>query len=259
MIKVLSLHFTKKCNKSCQNCYMKNKSGRAKSTSFFLKFPKISKRLGIKQIALGGGEPSLFPDFIEKFGKECKKNKIIANMTTNGYGISEKTMKKYRHLTLISFSIDKFKIHSLEDLNDIFKKMDLAKKYKIKVGCNLQLDTFVIDHLYYFLKEITKHSDYIYLLQPKPSFISMQPNLRTRLLGARYTFKNVFVDDSLKMAMGFSRNCGRGRDIISIDFSGNAYKCSFDNPFAKLEKAEDLIKIVKEGYPFGKTMKCPFI
>lgn len=238
---------------------MKNKKTRPKPFKFFMQFPKIAKQLGIKQIALGGGEPSMFPDFIEEFSKECKKHKVIVNMTTNGDNITKDNIKKFKNITLISFSFDRFKILSLDDIKTLFKKIDLVKKNKIKTGINLQLDPYLIKHLYPMLGEMFKHADYVYLLQSKPSNLKLDKNLRIRLLGARKLFKKVYVDDSLRMCLGFSKSCHRGRQIVSIDFSGNVYKCSFDKPFVKLKKPQDLINIVKKQYPFEKTCECPFI
>jgi MoaA/NifB/PqqE/SkfB family radical SAM enzyme len=238
---------------------MRQKIGRRRSRDFFLKFPKIAKDLGIKQIALGGGEPSLYPGFIEKFGKECKKNKVIVNMTTNGDGISKGNIKKFRYLTLISFSFDRFKIHSKEDADRLFQKMDLTKRHKIKVGVNLQLDPFLVKNLNPMLAEIFKHADNVYLLQSKPSCIACDQELKNKILVAKSTFKRVYVDESLRMSLGFSKSCNRGREIISIDHTGKVYKCSFDEPFAKLKKPEELIRIVRKEYPFTKTNACTFV
>jgi len=259
MIKVLSLHYTDKCTRRCLNCYMRQKKGRRRSHDFFLKFPKIAKNLGIKQIALGGGEPSLFPDFVENFGKECKKNKVIVNMTTNGDGISEDSIEKFRYLTLISFSFDRFKIHSKEDTDRLFQKMDLTREHRIKVGVNLQLDPFLVKNLNPILADIFKHADNVYLLQSKPSCIISDQELKNKILVAKSMFKRVYVDESLCMSLGFSKSCNRGREIISIDHAGRVYKCSFDEPFAKLKKPEELISIVRKEYPFTKTNACPFV
>jgi MoaA/NifB/PqqE/SkfB family radical SAM enzyme len=259
MIKVLSLHFTDKCTRRCLNCYMRQKTGRRKNHDFFLKFPKIAKDLRIKQIALGGGEPSLYPEFIEEFGKGCKKNKVIVNMTTNGDGISEDNIEKFRYLTLISFSFDRFKIHSKEDADRLFQKIDLAKNHKIKVGVNLQLDPFLAKNLNQILADIFKHADSVYLLQSKPSCITCDQELKNKILVAKSTFKRVYIDESLRMSLGFSKSCNRGREIISIDHTGKVYKCSFDEPIARLKRPEELISIVRKEYPFTKTNACPFV
>lgn len=238
---------------------MKDKRGEARSEDFFMEFPEIAKRLGIPQIALGGGEPSLFPDFIEGFSCECRKHGIILNMTTNGDGISEEVMDRLRHLTLISFSFDRFKIISRSDIESMFRKMELVRSHGIRTGMNIQLDPMILENLYPFLGEISKHSDNIYLLQSKPGIMDYGARERTRILGASSLFDNLYVDDSLRMCLGFSNSCGRGREIISVDSGGGVYGCSFDKPFDMLDEAGDLIEIVNENYPFEVTTHCPFV
>jgi pyruvate-formate lyase-activating enzyme len=36
------------------------------------------------QVALGGGEPTLFPELVEQFAQECKDYDLTCNLTTNG-------------------------------------------------------------------------------------------------------------------------------------------------------------------------------
>lgn len=260
MIKVLSLHFTNECTRHCPNCYMRVKAdGERKKDEFFLGLLPVAKELGIQQIALGGGEPSLFPDFVERFAKEAKKLSLIVNMTSNGDGITTDTISHFKGLTMISLSLDRYKVSSAKDVENLFTKMDLIKAAGLKVGCNLQLDTKLIENLHHISADIFEHADNLYLLQSKPSNIIVDEALKKRLLGVTLRFKNVLVDDSLQLGLGRKDSCSRGREIISIDHAGRAYYCSFDKNFMDLEQPSDLKKAVKEHYPIEPTQKCPFV
>lgn len=259
MIEVLSLHYTNECTRKCSNCYMGDKTRPSRDFEFFLPFASIAKTLGIKQITLGGGEPSLFPKFVSKFSNLCRNNDIILNMTTNGDGFTQDTVKFFTDLTLVSFSIDKYKIHNMEDLRSLFEKMCIAREAGLMVGANIQLDSFIIDHLYDMLGELFQFCDRIYLLQPKPNRFHYNSNFKKKLQTARLLFTHVYVDESLSMRLGLSEACGRGRKIISVNYAGGVSRCSFDKDFAILDKPQDLIQVVQKNYPFSKTTQCPFI
>lgn len=233
--------------------------GETKPHQFFYDLFPATKALGIEQIALGGGEPSLFPDFVETFCAKAREQDIIVNMTSNGDGLTPETMPKFAGLTMISISMDRFKVKQPEDVKWIFSKMDLVRDSGLKVGCNLQLDPFLIDNLYPMLAKILEHADYVYLLQTKPSNIKVNEDLKKRLLGVTLAFGRVFVDDSIQLGLERKEGCSRGTEIVSIDHAGRAYKCSFDEPFAQLENGGDLVELVEKEYPFELTTECPFL
>ncbi len=259
MIEVLSLHFTDQCTRSCPGCYMRGKKGPVKDFDFFMPFASIAGQLGIKQIALGGGEPTLFPEFVYHFAESCQKNRVILNMTTNGDGFIPETLSYFRGLTLVSFSIDKHKIRNLGDLESLFGKMQLARKAGLIVGANLQLDPFIINHLYELLDELFRHCDRVYLLQRKPKNFLADTDIKTRLQAASCIYKNLYADESLLMKFGLKDACGRGQKMISIDYCGGVSCCSFDKNFASLNKSRDLVEIIDTHYPFPKTTQCPFL
>ncbi len=259
MIEVLSLHFTDQCTRSCPGCYARGKPGELKDPEFFMPFAGIARQLGIRQIALGGGEPTIFPDFVRFFAKACRENGVILNMTTNGDCFNESNMSCFKDLTLVSFSLDRHKVHSRSELHRLFHKMSLARAVGLKVGANVQLDDFIIAHLYDMLGELFNYCRRVYLLQPKPNKVALDSGLKTKLLTASCIYNNLYADDSLLMALGLSSECGRGRRIISVDYGGGVSACSFDQSFAMIKEPTDLIDIVEEYYPFQTTTVCPFL
>lgn len=259
MIEVLSLHFTDKCTRKCPGCYMRGKPGELKDPDFFMPFASIAGEMGIKQIALGGGEPTLFPEFVAEFGAACSQNGVILNMTTNGDGFNGDRLDKFKDLTLVSFSIDRHKVRNTRELHSLFDKMRLASAAGLKVGANVQLDSFIIKHLYELLKELFCHCHRVYLLQPKPTKLLPDAGIKTRLQTASSLYENLYADESLLMKLGLSETCGRGQKMVSVDYCGGVSCCSFDKSFASLTKARDLVEIINKHYPFPKTTQCPFL
>jgi uncharacterized radical SAM superfamily Fe-S cluster-containing enzyme len=92
---------TDKCNGMCPECYQ-NSIPQGKHSFDALKkikdfFGKLSENNKPFQVALGGGEPTLHPDFIEIL-KTFHNLGITPNYTTNGMNLTEKILratKKY--------------------------------------------------------------------------------------------------------------------------------------------------------------------
>ncbi len=229
-----------------------------KDFTFFLDFPKIAQQINIPQIALGGGEPTLFPQFIKQFASKCKKYGIIVNLTTNGYNISPEILPFLQDFTMISFSFDAFKVQNVNDAQILFEKMDLMREAGKIVGVNILLDEKTISNLDLIIGEIQQHADRLYFLQKKPSTINDGQELKIRLLKHKLFFPEIYVDDCLQMFFGHKESCERGKGIISINPTGEVSYCSFDRPFAQLSQARDLISILNLHYPQEKTTSCPY-
>ena len=219
----------------------------------------MAKLMQIPQIAIGGGEPSLYPEFIRDFSAKCKNSGIIVNVTTNGSNINPSTMSCFQNVEMVSLSIDAEKVHGYEDLACLFEKMDLLKKHGIKVGANILLMKKNGFDLFSLVNLVRSYADFIYILQKKPSDVENLAELKKELLLLSSLVKSIYVDDSLQLAFKHKTACGRGTEFISIDPKGGVSACSFDKPFAFLENANELAEIVERTYPFKKTVTCPFI
>lgn len=291
-IKVMAIHIAPDCNMNphCPFCYM-DKEKPSKSLEWFYDMPLVAKQLGIQQIAIGGGEPTLFPEFLEKFTKLCRSYDIIPNLTTNGINKIPKTILE--NLGCVSFSFDKYKAsrvewldkivestsfngdvtkldynkpcyHLLDAVDDCLQLKGMWEENNPKVGINyLMIDKQSV----YMLSKVIKHFlidnkvDTLYALQMKNHKIDYtREDLKkvlyplSLLLGDR-----LCVDDSVLMSLGKLKQCHRGREFISIDYHGNVKPCSFSEPIAKIDKISDLIQVVKNNYPMQKCTKCEYI
>ncbi len=261
-VSLLSLHFTFECDRHCTFCYMKAKNISAMSIrdlAFFMEFPRVARTLKISQIALGGGEPTLFPTFLHEFSMECKNQNIALTLTTNGANVTEENADDLRLFSLVSFSIDSEKVKEFPDLANIFRKIEILKRRNINTGVNLLLDDGIIGNLFNLTSLIKKYTENVYFLQLKPSNVVETESLKKALLQLRLFHSNLFIDDSLQLSFGTKECCSRGREFVSVSPYGDLSYCSFDQPFASLHEATDLGNLLEKHYPREKTTRCPFI
>jgi radical SAM protein with 4Fe4S-binding SPASM domain len=112
---LIDLSLNNYCNLSCDYCYMSakpiNEGENLLMEDFNLLLTKMVKSR-VLQIALGGGEPTLHPQFTEILKKLRNDGGIIPNYTTNGTNLTEeilKTSKKYCGAVAVSHSEERFK------------------------------------------------------------------------------------------------------------------------------------------------------
>ena len=262
MYKVISLHFTRDCNLNCSFCYRKKKPTKNKPFKFFIDMiPYLSKLT--KQIAIGGGEPFLYPHFLMEFAKKAKKYGLIVNVTTNG----TLPMKDYvDDIEMVSVSFDSEKIKYKEDI-DRFVNALKELKGKTKIGVNFLMEydkdpLIILNMTPFFFKGIKVDS--LYALCPKKW---KSPNIlkyKGILLLISELYPNFYVDDLTYKIItenkysNWDSPCHYGTGIISIDEQGYVYGCSFDDePLLKLNKPNDILKI--KDIKIKKRYSCPYL
>lgn len=139
---VLSLHPFLECNLKCPYCYRSGKEIPFDEQFWLDLIPEVKPYT--KQIALGGGEPTIKPDFIYKFSEKCKENDIILNITSNGRVFLDKDIdtdliNALKNITMISVSYDFFKYPKKEEYLAVIKRLQNIKEqlnYSFEIGCN---------------------------------------------------------------------------------------------------------------------------
>jgi MoaA/NifB/PqqE/SkfB family radical SAM enzyme len=239
-----------------------------KDPEWFLDFPRICKELDIPQIALGGGEPLLDMSFVKSFLGECKEYSIPVSITTNGKLISLPLSSEHRNIlkqaSLISLSIDSYKVPSMESLNSqLMKAYSLRHSLGIQIGLNVLLDPYLLSDytLYHFISYIRKtigDTCNIYLLYPKPDHIGISTTeLKEQILPVVARFKHIYVDSYIALNLGYIDHCPRGKEILSIHPDGSLHLCSFDKAAFYLDRPDDLSQIVSSIVPkLRATDKC---
>ena len=271
---VVSMHFTRECNLSCPFCYRpKGKTGNEKPFQFFIDCVKYIKEIA-PQIALGGGEPFLFPGFIKDLGAECKKQGVILNITTNGRAarVMDGPLLHdiLRDVTMVSVSLDHAKWYNLQDYAGATRRIESAKPGML-VGTNLLMEPVLFeekgkpmfDTIQYCLKQA--RVDRVFLLYPKNIPLGVNIIEYKDLLSAISTVfpGRIFTDDLTRQILEHGYPpwivpCHFGKDIVSIDEEGGVHGCSFDStPVLNLANPRDILRL--KDMQFGTRMSCPYL
>jgi MoaA/NifB/PqqE/SkfB family radical SAM enzyme len=263
--KVISMHFCSDCNLSCPMCYKKKREGKQKPFSFFKELIPYVAEL-TDQCSIGGGEPFLHPGAIMALGRECKKNDMLMNVTTNG---TQKMKKEYvKDVEMVSVSFDKYKRPMMKDLVEYCETIHELKKYT-RVGVNLLIDKAMFDPMIFPRIVDTfffAGAELIFALYPKNwDFIDIIPY--TDIYAALTTmYKHFYIDDLTNMILreqqysDWKAPCHYGKDIISINEFGEVTGCSFDgqdDAVLKLDRPEDILEIKK--IKMQERHSCPYL
>lgn len=284
--KVISLHFTSKCNLTCPFCYRSHDASKEKKPrQFFLDLIPYIKRFA-PQIALGGGEPLTDPEFLIKIGEKCTQEGLLFNFTTNGHLFSQFSNTQIKQIlenvSMLSVSFDYYKwgkdtIHYVELIHRLKKIMNrntiIEHTPTIErpvIGANLLLDSGMFkERGIPFLNIVrwlihTANIDRVYALYPKfTELIDIIPYKPLfTYLTEKYPF--FYVDELIRKAFeeeGFEQwkePCHFGKDMININETGEVTGCSFESrPSLIMERPRDLLKI--QHIIFEERYRCPFI
>ncbi|MEX2683287.1 MAG: radical SAM protein [Candidatus Sigynarchaeota archaeon] len=271
---VVSLHFTRECNLNCSFCYRpKELTGKEKSLPFFIDCVKYMKELA-PQVALGGGEPFMFPGFMNTLGNECSKHGMTLNVTTNGTLIrgmdNVHLHQAVKDVAMVSVSLDHGKWHDLREYACVVRRLKSAKP-GLLVGTNLLLEPgYFEEHgkpLYFTIEWCIKKArvDRVFLLYPKNVPLGVDIVQYKDFFSAISTMfpGSIFVDDLTRQILEhgyppWNVPCHHGRDIVSIDEEGGVHGCSFDTaPVLKMAVPSDLLGV--KDIPFESRLSCPYL
>jgi MoaA/NifB/PqqE/SkfB family radical SAM enzyme len=255
MHRVLALHFTHECQLHCPFCY--ERYGSSLPQSFWLGLPKyIEGRF--EQVALGGGEPLLFPEFVRRFAEECHDRNIICNLTTNGRVGAERVREACRWLDLVSISLDSYKWR-LGDFLSLIKQLKGER-----FGVNLLMERRTLDILTPLIEELFERgAERVFLLHPKGTGERLSGLDIAEIVRLSRRYRELYVDDlTLQVATqgyeGWREPCHYGRDIVAVHPDGSVTGCSFERePAFVLCEPSDLTRL--DETEFGERYSCPFV
>jgi len=261
--RVVSLHFTPKCNLNCPMCYKKEKTNAEPLPhKFFVDLVPYLAEI-TDQVALGGGEPYMEPEFVERFSKECSEYGLICNVTTNGT-MPDRIINHSKHVTMVSVSYDRYKVKNLAEFMLLLKKLNDSG---IRVGVNLLIDGDMFNPPAKFAMLVHTfflEAERVFALYPKNwEFV---PILKYRdvyyYLSRKY--KHFYVDDLTYKILtegkyrGWKEPCHYGEDIINVNWDGTVTGCSFSSEvLLKLDEPKDILKITETE--IGKRYFCPYV
>lgn len=90
---VIDLQLTQRCRMACPHCYMSSTpNGRDLPFEDACRIIEDAAEIGVCQLALGGGEPLLHPQFAELL-YFARSHGVMPNLTTTGDGLTEKSLR----------------------------------------------------------------------------------------------------------------------------------------------------------------------
>jgi MoaA/NifB/PqqE/SkfB family radical SAM enzyme len=235
----------------------------------FLGLPRYLKDI-TDQVALGGGEPTLYPDMVEQFARECKDYDLICNLTTNGYLVKEwddENVERFsENLTMTSVSMDKSKYMHWRDRKEFLDTCKKLQKHTL-IGCNLLTEqSFFQDGNLVNVVDIFFDIgfDRVFSLYPKkvqgPDILNKKHYIQ--FLTMKYP--DFYIDDLTYKILdeekyeNWSNPCHYGKDIISINEKGQVSGCSFSDDYRlTLDKPSNILKI--NDVCFEDRHSCPYL
>lgn len=175
---LLDISITNYCEKGCEFCYRASSiRGKHMPLTDMKKIVIEAKRLGVLQIALGGGNPNQHPEFIQIL-KLIRENNIVPSYTTNGDYLADDI------LTATAKYCGAIAISAYPPYDSTFEeKLKKISGYNIKLNIHfiLKEDTFDIANEWLvnppsFLKYINA----IIFLNYKPVFSSIDLRISDR-------------------------------------------------------------------------------
>jgi len=239
----------------------------------FLGLPEYLSQI-TDQVALGGGEPMLYPKLVYQFSKLCNKYDLICNLTTNA---THKVKPKYlKYLTMISLSWDNYKIRDIAGIRRYDKMIQYFNNLKIKTGSNFLLHNESIfkngmdDNVPRFMSIVKSIFNFgverVFTLYPKNWKYLDILKYRDQYLALSLLYEHFYVDDltnqilSEKKYSKWSKSCHYGKDIISINEEGYVTGCSFDpnnKAVLKIQNSKDILNIL--DIQFKERFSCPYL
>ena len=147
VIRSANLHVTAKCNYRCGPCFDKNLDRGIMTPEQWKPRLTLLKERGITKINIVGGEPILYPHFIELCGL-IKSMGLTVSIVSNGSLIDENMIKRMKGLVdWIGLSVDSpdnrvekivgRQAGGLDHIKNVIKVADMAHKNDIRVKLNI--------------------------------------------------------------------------------------------------------------------------
>lgn len=242
----LHVELTARCLLNCPQCY-KTHSDAELSFEFLLDVIEQAEKMNVFQMALGGGEPLVYPHLLSVI-YEINKRGMGCSITTSGFGLDRHLLEKLQKAGLdhiqISLNGSREEIHSRsrDGFEYAIKSLELLKNSAISFGLNWVARMDNIDDLPRIIetaKDSLAHNVNILRYKPSTKEKHAEADLNSEKQDLlEQTIKNakgikIKVDSAYsnllchlnKKAAVFS-GCGAGRRFLALDAEGYYRPCS---------------------------------
>lgn len=149
---LLDIAITNYCERECGFCYRNsNRQGKFMHLDDYELIMEQAEKIGVLQVALGGGNPNQHPQFVEILQKTSEYN-IVPSYTTNGLGMTDEiysATKQFCGAMAVSW---------YEPYTDAQKVIKRAGTNGIKVNIHFMLNKLSLPQAMELMK---KHSDFL--------------------------------------------------------------------------------------------------
>lgn len=242
----IHVELTEHCSLSCPMCY-KTSTCSELPIDFLLDIIQQAGEMQVFQIALGGGEPLIYPGLLTVV-QEISRYKMASSITTSGVSLTRERIAELKQSGLnhiqISLNGSSEAVHSLsrDGFNSGLEALDILQKSQISYGINwvARMDN-IDDFPQMMVLAKTYGVDNINILRYKPSLGEDYDNTalsteKTLLLeryikdakGIKIKVDSAFSNLRCKLngRISFMSGCGAGRRFLAVSACGSYMPCS---------------------------------
>lgn len=240
---------TNACNLTCEFCYRDLENRSLWRYDTLMQFCRAADEWGVLEVAFGGGEPMLFPDWAEFIGELYRTTNLCLNFTTNGTLLTEDFLRQ------VDGQYGQIRLSLYED-NHWLETIALLHRCRARFGVNWLITPAELPALEAkFMKLLAlgvrdflllgyKGADpALHLRGDQYRQLTTFINKAHTALGAAVTLKlDVCWGDSLAGMphLFVTGDCGAGDDFLSITSDKRVKACSFQGtetgiPFETIE------------------------
>jgi len=241
---------TNQCNLSCWFCSRPTERASTWTVESALELLADLDRLGVAEVAFGGGEPLVFRGLFELVERLVTETRLAVHMTTNGRLLTDDALDRLKG------KLGEIRI-SLYDDNDWRATLDRLVRRSIRFGVNQLVTPETIDDLPALLNELESRGCRDVLLLPAVGHPSLElSSASTRSLVSLVTERHPKMTLKLGVCWGpelaalprlfRSSDCGAGHEFLEITSDRHVRPCSFHAEALSFETAEDIIAIWRE-------------
>jgi len=243
---------TQRCNYHCKYCYNDNNNHELDILTLKT-YLDILNDQGVLQLAVGGGEPLLYPHLME-FLQYASDYRFVINITTNGHLINKdlaSRMKDYVNSIQVSLNGSSQSINSktrdFRSFRDAIRAIEILKSIRIDVGINYLLFVENLSDLPGMAK-LLKDIGIKRIIIIRPKIKEKYPEDYTRLVREQiFRMREIYPAIEVRVDCGFSAlfnnipaidlakhgifGCQAGKDFLILKTDGYFYPCCFlDEP-----------------------------
>lgn len=268
--RTLLIAVTNACDLSCPFCYRDQTSRSLWRYDSLLKFCQDADKWGVLEVAFGGGEPLLFPQWADFINELYATTHLAISFTTNGTHLTAEFLRAIQgHYGQIRLSL-------YED-NQWGDTVQLLVEQQARFGVNwlitpASLATFTNDFIRLFslgvrdmlLLSYKGHDPYLHLNNEALQHFGEQLALLYRHWGHLVTFKlDACWGDSLPQVprLWVENDCAAGQGFLSITSDKHIKICSFQPTGVSFQTIEDVRHFwqrqTRQSVPIGGCARLP--